>query len=150
MLASASSMASSRNAAVKTTPPHGTDLLVATRLWNALRLKFFCVRRFQMSSSALLRIGSPMRMFSPTFGVALKQPASGLITAMEPVMRAQRRQLGRARQWQCRVAGYRPTSCLAGPGRSGPLPSQASVVQRTRTACAHLWLIQRRSVAAVP
>ena len=88
MLARTSSVPFARSAAVQTAPHRGANPHVATPPWNALRLKLFLRAAFPNQQLIVASHRQPYSHVFDDFGVALKQPASGLITAMEPVMRA--------------------------------------------------------------
>ena len=81
--------------------------------------------------------------------VALQIPASGLVAALEPVMRACRRQMDRSRQRQP-TARRSTRATISGCPRRSRLYAAAGMAERGRAGWLLLRLCQRRPLAAVP
>src|SRR6266481_5523644 len=80
-------------------------------------------------------------------GIIVKRPASGLVTAIEPVLRACS---DRARQRQCGRTGGRRPRPRAGTSWARRIHAATRLAERAGRAGLLLWFRQRRPVAAVP
>ena len=85
-----------------------------------------------------------------TVGIEWTRPASGLVTALDPVMRATRRHLDRARQRQRRSRNRRRARPRQGAARSPVVHAAARVAHAGRRAGLLLRLREQRALAALP